>query len=129
MQTRLAQVGEAARRGIAVRPMCAVWQGTRDGQSVRSIHRRWMTLPASRPAGASYDPSISSSTAERRSDAADCSSPATRSTSARQHHHYPAVERCFNRLEQRRGITTRFDTTARAYLAGLTLAAALIWTR
>ncbi len=39
------------------------------------------------------------------------------------------VERCFNGLKQWRGITTRFDTTARSYLAGLTLAATLIWTR
>jgi transposase len=39
------------------------------------------------------------------------------------------VERCFNKLKQWRGIATRFDKTARAYLAGLTLAAALIWTR
>ena len=39
------------------------------------------------------------------------------------------VERCFNKLKQWRGIATRFDKTARCYLAGLTLAAALIWTR
>ena len=39
------------------------------------------------------------------------------------------VERCFNGLKQWRGVTTRFDTTARSYLAGLTLAATLIWTR
>ena len=39
------------------------------------------------------------------------------------------VERCFNKLKQWRGIATRFDKTARAYLAGLTLAATLIWTR
>ena len=39
------------------------------------------------------------------------------------------VERCFNKLKQWRGIATRFDKTARSYLAGLTLAAALIWTR
>jgi transposase len=39
------------------------------------------------------------------------------------------VERCFNKLKQWRGIATRFDKTARSYLAGLTLAATLIWTR
>ena len=39
------------------------------------------------------------------------------------------VERCFNGLKQWRGITTRFDATARSNLAGLTLAATLIWTR
>ena len=39
------------------------------------------------------------------------------------------VERCFNRLKQWRGIATRYDKTARSYLAGLTLAATLIWTR
>ena len=39
------------------------------------------------------------------------------------------VERCFNKLKQWRAIATRFDKTARSYLAGLTLAAALIWTR
>ena len=39
------------------------------------------------------------------------------------------VERCFNKLKQWRGIATRYDKTARTYLAGLTLAAALIWTR
>jgi transposase len=39
------------------------------------------------------------------------------------------VERCFNRLKQWRGIATRSDKTARSYLAGLTLAAALLWTR
>ena len=39
------------------------------------------------------------------------------------------VERCFNKLKQWQGIATRFDKTARACLAGLTLAATLIWTR
>lgn len=39
------------------------------------------------------------------------------------------VERCFNRLKQWRGIATRYDKTVRSYLAGLTLAAALIWAR
>ena len=39
------------------------------------------------------------------------------------------VERCFNRLKQWRGISTRHDKTARAYLGGITLAAALIWTK
>jgi len=37
------------------------------------------------------------------------------------------VERCFNRLKQWRGIAPRHDKTARSYLAGLTLAAALLW--
>ena len=37
------------------------------------------------------------------------------------------VERCFNRLKQWRGIATRYDKTARSYLGGVTLAAALIW--
>ena len=39
------------------------------------------------------------------------------------------VERCFNKLKQWRAIATRFDKTARSYLAGLTLAAALLWAR
>jgi len=39
------------------------------------------------------------------------------------------VERCFNRLKQWRGIATRSDKPARSYLAGVTFAAALIWTR
>lgn len=39
------------------------------------------------------------------------------------------VGRCFNKLKQWRGIATGFVKTARSYLAGLTLAAALIWTR
>ena len=39
------------------------------------------------------------------------------------------VERCFNKLKQWGGIGTRVDKTARSYLAGLTLAAALVWTR
>jgi transposase len=37
------------------------------------------------------------------------------------------VERCFNRLKQWRGIASRSDKTARSYLAGVTLASALIW--
>ena len=37
------------------------------------------------------------------------------------------VERCFNRLKNWRGIATRYDKTARSYLGGVTLAAALIW--
>ena len=37
------------------------------------------------------------------------------------------VERCFNRLKQWRGIATRSDKTARSYLAGASVAAALIW--
>ena len=39
------------------------------------------------------------------------------------------VERCFNKLKNARRVATRYDKTARAYLAGLTLAATLIWTR
>lgn len=39
------------------------------------------------------------------------------------------VERCFNRLKHWRGIAMRTDKTARSYLAGLTLAAALQWAR
>jgi transposase len=39
------------------------------------------------------------------------------------------VERCFNKLKNWRGIATRYDKTARSYLAGLTLAAALLWAR
>jgi transposase len=39
------------------------------------------------------------------------------------------VERCFNKLKQWRGIATRYDKTARSYLGGVTLAAALIWTK
>ena len=37
------------------------------------------------------------------------------------------VKRCFNRLKQWRGIAPRSDKTARNYLAGVTLASALIW--
>ena len=37
------------------------------------------------------------------------------------------VERCFNKLKNWRGIATRYDKTARCYLGGVTLAAALIW--
>jgi transposase len=37
------------------------------------------------------------------------------------------VERCFNKLKNWRGIATRYDKTARSYLGGVTLAAALIW--
>jgi transposase len=43
--------------------------------------------------------------------------------------HRNVVERCFNRLKQWRGIATRHDKTAGSYLAGLTLAAALMWAR
>ncbi len=39
------------------------------------------------------------------------------------------VERCNNKLKQWRGIAMRTDKTARSYLAGLTLAATLIWTK
>jgi transposase len=39
------------------------------------------------------------------------------------------VERCFSRLKQWRGIAMRSDKTARSYLAGITLAAALIWAK
>jgi transposase len=45
------------------------------------------------------------------------------------YHGRNVIERCINRLKQWRGIATRYDKTARAYLAGLTLAATLIWTR
>ena len=37
------------------------------------------------------------------------------------------VERCFNKLKNWRAIATRYDKTARSYLGGVTLAAALIW--
>jgi hypothetical protein len=37
------------------------------------------------------------------------------------------VERCFNRLDQWRGIATRTDKTAHAYDAAITRAAILIW--
>lgn len=38
-----------------------------------------------------------------------------------------AVERCFNRLKQRRGITTRYDETAESYQAAVALASLLMW--
>ncbi len=37
------------------------------------------------------------------------------------------VERCFNKLEQWRGIAMRSDKTARVYRAAIALAATLIW--
>ncbi|WP_030732023.1 IS5/IS1182 family transposase [Streptomyces sp. NRRL S-237] len=37
------------------------------------------------------------------------------------------VERCINKLEQWRGIATRYDKTATAYQAALHLAAIRIW--
>ncbi|MGW6876921.1 IS5 family transposase [Streptomyces xanthophaeus] len=37
------------------------------------------------------------------------------------------VERCINRLQQRRGLATRYDRTVTIHLAGLHLAAILIW--
>jgi transposase len=37
------------------------------------------------------------------------------------------VERCINKLKQWRGLATRYDKTATIYLAGLHLAAILIW--
>ncbi len=37
------------------------------------------------------------------------------------------VERCINRLKQWRGIATRYEKTATVYLAGLHVAAILIW--
>ncbi|WP_437026405.1 hypothetical protein [Streptomyces sp. enrichment culture] len=43
---------------------------------------------------------------------------------ARQGH---VVERCFNRLEQWRGIATRYDKTAESCQAAVTLASLLMW--
>lgn len=37
------------------------------------------------------------------------------------------VERCFNRLKQWRGIATRYDKTARNFLAAVYLAASVVW--
>ncbi|GAA4070143.1 hypothetical protein GCM10022214_27060 [Actinomadura miaoliensis] len=37
------------------------------------------------------------------------------------------AERCFNRLEQWRGIAARYCRTARSYQAAVTLAALLMW--
>jgi transposase len=37
------------------------------------------------------------------------------------------VERCINKIKQWRGLATRYDKTATIYLAGLHLAAILIW--
>ena len=39
------------------------------------------------------------------------------------------VERCFNRLEQWRGIAMRSDELLRSYRAAVSLAATLIWIR
>ncbi|MGF1239708.1 MULTISPECIES: IS5 family transposase [unclassified Streptomyces] len=41
--------------------------------------------------------------------------------------HRNVVERCFNRLKQWRGIATRYDKTAQAYQAAVTLASLLMW--
>ncbi|NEC03412.1 IS5 family transposase [Streptomyces anulatus] len=41
--------------------------------------------------------------------------------------HCNVVERCFNRLKQWRGIATRYDKTAQAYEAAVTLASLLMW--
>ncbi|GAA0280467.1 hypothetical protein GCM10010302_17810 [Streptomyces polychromogenes] len=41
--------------------------------------------------------------------------------------HRNVVERCFNRLKQRRGIATRYDKTAESYEAAVTLASLLMW--
>ncbi|MGW7452730.1 IS5 family transposase [Streptomyces sp. NPDC054787] len=41
--------------------------------------------------------------------------------------HCNVVERCFNRLKQWRGIATRYDKTAPAYEAAVTLASLLMW--
>ncbi len=38
-----------------------------------------------------------------------------------------AVERCINKLKQWRGLATRYDKTVTIHLAGLHLAAILIW--
>jgi type I restriction enzyme S subunit len=37
------------------------------------------------------------------------------------------VERCINRLKQRRGVATRYEKTATVYLAGLHLAGIFLW--
>lgn len=39
----------------------------------------------------------------------------------------PVVERCFNRLEQWRGLAMRSDKLLRSYRAAVSLAATLIW--
>lgn len=39
------------------------------------------------------------------------------------------VERCFNRLKQFRRVATRFEKTARNYLAMLTVASITLWLR
>ncbi|MFD3701430.1 transposase [Streptomyces sp. NPDC058646] len=41
--------------------------------------------------------------------------------------HRNVVERCFNRLKQWRGITTRYDKTAQSYQAAVTLVSLLMW--
>lgn len=38
-----------------------------------------------------------------------------------------AVERCFNRLKQFRGLATRYDKTAISYTATVTIASLLLW--
>ncbi|WP_406141436.1 hypothetical protein [Streptomyces anulatus] len=39
----------------------------------------------------------------------------------------PSHGRCFNRLEQWRGIATRYDKTTQSYEAAVTLASLLMW--
>lgn len=41
--------------------------------------------------------------------------------------HRNQIERCFNRLKAYRGLATRFEKTAEAYLALVTLAAIRMW--
>ena len=41
--------------------------------------------------------------------------------------HRNQIERCINRLKACRGLATRFEKTAAAYLALVTLAAVLMW--
>lgn len=45
------------------------------------------------------------------------------------HRQRNTVERCFNRLKDFRGITTRYEKTATSYEAAVTLASFLLWTR
>ncbi|MES9511054.1 IS5 family transposase [Streptomyces sp. NPDC000609] len=45
------------------------------------------------------------------------------------HEQRNVVERCFNRLKQRRGIATRYDKTAGSYPAAVALASLLMWAR
>jgi transposase len=43
------------------------------------------------------------------------------------HKHRSVVERCFNRLEQWRGLATRYGRTARSCQAAVTRASLLMW--